>query len=181
MYGLACALAVAALVLAGASDGEALVTLALLGVMSFVALRVLGFFDWSRLDELLARRRRNLELRLSIDRFGERLRDAAEPDALWESLVDVAPALGAQQVALEVMPSGAGPVTYRASVGDDGAADLLRARFPVVAARPASAVLELAWADGRESIDRDTEIAVELLCGHLAQALDRIEGRPASG
>jgi UDP-GlcNAc:undecaprenyl-phosphate GlcNAc-1-phosphate transferase len=180
LYALACTLAMVALVLADASDGEALVTLTMLAVGSFAALRLLGFFDWTRLGSLLEQRRRNLELRFSIDRIGERLRDAGEPDALWASLVDVAPVLGAHQVALEVMPDDAGPVTYRTSAGELGS-DLLRARFHVMAARPRAAVLELAWADGRASIDRDTEIAVELLCDHLAEALERIGSRPATG
>ena len=41
--------------------------------------------------------------------------------------------------------------------------------------RPDTGVLELGWVDGRKQIDRDTEIAVELLCEHVLHALSRIE------
>ena len=35
------------------------------------------------------------------------------------------------------------------------------------------------WRDGRREIDRDTEIAVEILCEYIANALDALqEGRP---
>ena len=40
---------------------------------------------------------------------------------------------------------------------------------------PGSAcMLELGWRDGRREIDRDTEIAVDLFCEHLAEALVRL-------
>jgi hypothetical protein len=35
-------------------------------------------------------------------------------------------------------------------------------------------VLELGGADGRRTVDRDTEIAVEELCDHLSQAVARL-------
>lgn len=35
--------------------------------------------------------------------------------------------------------------------------------------------LERGFDDGRTTIDRDTEIAVELLCDHVALALERVE------
>ena len=33
-------------------------------------------------------------------------------------------------------------------------------------------VLELGWSDGRQEIDRDTEIAVDIFCEYLGEALD---------
>jgi UDP-GlcNAc:undecaprenyl-phosphate GlcNAc-1-phosphate transferase len=41
--------------------------------------------------------------------------------------------------------------------------------------RPGETHLELGWSDGRTVVDRDTEIALEILCDHVSAALERIE------
>jgi hypothetical protein len=53
--------------------------------------------------------------------------------------------------------------------------DALRARYGLIAERLGDDHLDLAWTDGRTTIHRDVEVAVELLCDHLSTALDRIE------
>jgi hypothetical protein len=52
---------------------------------------------------------------------------------------------------------------------------LLKTQHSLLGERPDTGVLELGWVDGRKQIDRDTEIAVELLCEHVLHALSRIE------
>jgi UDP-GlcNAc:undecaprenyl-phosphate GlcNAc-1-phosphate transferase len=186
LYGVAMVLAAVALVVADAPDAEALIAVALLGVGGFTALRVVGFLDWSRIDKLLDQRRRNLALRFRVARMGERLRGAAAADAVWREVLDIAPAFGAEHVALDIAPAfGAehvaldvappclNRVRYRACLGRGGVG-LFRARFDILRVQQA-AVLELGWADGRQALDRDTEIAVEELCEHLSVAIARID------
>jgi hypothetical protein len=36
-------------------------------------------------------------------------------------------------------------------------------------------ILDVKWQDGRREIDRDTEIAVDILCEYLANALDALQ------
>ena len=59
--------------------------------------------------------------------------------------------------------------------GVDEAEQLFRSQHSLQGERPGSGVIELGWADGRKSITRDTELAVEKLCGHVLHALSRIE------
>ena len=49
-----------------------------------------------------------------------------------------------------------------------------RFQFVVPGGKAAERALVLGWADGREAIDRDTEIAVEIFCEHLGEALDLV-------
>jgi hypothetical protein len=64
--------------------------------------------------------------------------------------------------------------------GDDPTVALFRFRFNVPGAKADARSLELGWADGRREVDRDTEIAVEIFCEHLGEALDlaRSNGLP---
>ena len=59
--------------------------------------------------------------------------------------------------------------------------EALRARYGLIAERPGDDHLDLAWCDGRETVHRDTEIAIELLCDHVSAALDRIERTAEEG
>jgi hypothetical protein len=59
--------------------------------------------------------------------------------------------------------------------GVDEADRLFRSQHSLQGERPGSGVIELGWGDGRKSITRDTELAVEQLGGHIRRALGRIE------
>ena len=41
--------------------------------------------------------------------------------------------------------------------------------------KAAERILVLGWNDGRTAIDRDTEIAAEIFCDHLGEALDIVK------
>ena len=58
---------------------------------------------------------------------------------------------------------------------DDAPAELLRARYGLAVERPGDDHVEFGWIDGRAAVDRDTEIAIELLCELASGAVDRVE------
>jgi UDP-GlcNAc:undecaprenyl-phosphate/decaprenyl-phosphate GlcNAc-1-phosphate transferase len=60
---------------------------------------------------------------------------------------------------------------------DDAPPGLVRGRFSLLGERPDAGTLELGFVDGRRTIDRDTEIAVEMLCEHVHEAVERISAR----
>ena len=53
----------------------------------------------------------------------------------------------------------------------------MRARFSLLGERPDDGGLELGFTNGRRTVDRDTEIAIELLCEHVHAAVQRIAAR----
>src|SRR5512139_706971 len=68
------------------------------------------------------------------------------------------------------LPSGSKP----SSGFDEAPPEILRARFSLLGERPDDGRIELGFVDGRRTVDRDTEIAVELLCEHVHAAIERI-------
>ena len=60
---------------------------------------------------------------------------------------------------------------------DEAPATVLRARFSLLGERPDDGRLELGFTDGRRTVDRDTEIAVELLCEHVHAAVERFAAK----
>jgi hypothetical protein len=121
-------------------------------------------------------RKRNLEMRAAVRDAEARLRTAAWLADAWMAVRDAAPALGASCVALTVVQTNGDVTRTEFSHGfDEAGPDVMRARYSLLGERPDEGGLELGWTDGRDTVDRDTEIAVELLCEHVYAAVGRIE------
>jgi UDP-GlcNAc:undecaprenyl-phosphate/decaprenyl-phosphate GlcNAc-1-phosphate transferase len=176
LYGASVGLGLVALALASASRLEAALVLFGLALCGGLVLRHLGYMRFERTAEVLELRRRNLLVRSRVRRIAERLRDAAHAGHVWESVREVAPAVGAEYVSLRFVEERAfGPRHLHFAEGIDDPGRLFRSQHSLRGERPDSGVIELGWADGRSSVGRDTEIAVEQLCGHVIQALSRIQ------
>ena len=102
---------------------------------------------------------------------------------MWPVVIQAAHALGAITVELTPkLPAGSlqlsGPpieATYAHPAEPfPPAADLFRYPFTIPCTRAGDPSLILGWDDGRTSIDRDTEIAAEIFCEHLGEALDAL-------
>jgi UDP-GlcNAc:undecaprenyl-phosphate GlcNAc-1-phosphate transferase len=178
MYGASTLLGLCALGAAVLSPRQALASLAALGVLAFLGLRRLGFFHLTHARRVLEARRRNLSMQGAVRRAGQAIQAARDLDDVWLSLRFAAGALGASAVALRLPgphPVGAEPF----SDGFDAEGELLVARYGLVPERPGEALVELGWSDGRATVDRDTEIAIELLLAQAANPVTRLSHRPA--
>lgn len=178
LYGVAAVLGLGGVLLSRAVSGwAALLVLALLVGAGALFLRWLGYVRLEKLPEVAELRRRNLELRARVREAGEALRRAVEPEQIWHPVRELAPAFGARCIGLTLVERDAtGRKLTEYSSGAGGLdAEVFRARYSITPERLAEASIELGWTDGRAAIDRDTEIAVELLCEHLAAAVERLE------
>src|SRR5262249_34681684 len=124
-------------------------------------------------------RKRNRALRAALRPLGRRLRQLRTMDEVWPIVVEAATALGAVSATLQVVATGGTtptPSTYsHGATEDDATPDgsaVARFRFSVPGGRTAERTLELGWTDGRQEIDRDTEIAVDIFCEYLGEALE---------
>ncbi len=178
LYGASIVLGAIAVVLSFSSGSQATWILLALAGTSFMALRQLGFISLKKVQMLLVDRRKNLDLRREIRRIGESLRETKRIEDLWVALRIASRAIGARAFALHLPEDAPGDPDERSEGFDDADTDLFRARYGLVPERHGDTHLELGWSDGRTVVDRDTEIAIELLCDHVSAALDRIE--PAS-
>jgi UDP-GlcNAc:undecaprenyl-phosphate GlcNAc-1-phosphate transferase len=182
LYGTSIALGLAALALTHASSSQATWFLLALSGVAYLALRRLGYISLSKAQHVLGERRRNLFVRRELRRIGELLREARTPDEAWVAVRMAARAVGATAVALHLPEDRAGDPDLLCEGFDEAGPELLRARYSLLPERPGDTHVELGWTDGRAEVDRDTEIAIELLCDHLSGALERIErgGAPAA-
>ena len=175
LYGASILLGGVALVLSFSTASQATYVLLALSAVAYLALRHLGFFSVAQVHRVLDARKRNLNVRREIRRVGETLRCATTMDDVWAALRLAADTVGADAIALHLPADSAGG-PHRLTHGFEGrGAELFRARYGVLPERPGDTHLELGWSDGRTVVERDTEIAVELLCDHLAAALERVE------
>ncbi|BDG09634.1 MraY family glycosyltransferase [Anaeromyxobacter paludicola] len=140
-----------------------------------LGLRRLGYLRMSCPRDLLERRRRNVMTLQAIREVGERLARADRGEDVWVAVCAAAPVLGVSCVALRRGgPAGANQPIVSDGFQEAGPAPFV-ARFSLRPERPGGDELELGWRDGRRKLSRDTEIAVELLCGYLHDALDRFD------
>ena len=178
LYGVCALLGATAIALTRASALQAAASLAGLAVVALLLLTWVGYIKLGNGQQLLADRKRNLELRSAIREVGEGIRAAAGLPEVWEWVKAAAPALGASCIALEVVQrEGIERSAVQRSLGfDEAGPELFRARYSLLGERPDDGSIELGWDDGRGAVDRDTEIVIELLCEHLLAALQRLEG-----
>ena len=166
-YGVSLCLGAAALVLARAEDLEGLAALVLVAAGSLALLHWLGYIQWARIGEVIETRRRNQRRRREVARIAGRLRNAAHPLGVWDTVVAATEPLVADRVVLR-----AGPHAF--SAGIDEVRALHVARFNLHPDRPGRDFIELGWLGARQ-IDRDTELAVEFLCDNVRKALLRVD------
>jgi UDP-GlcNAc:undecaprenyl-phosphate GlcNAc-1-phosphate transferase len=174
LYGFCACLGGTAMVVFGSSDGEALLALSFLAAGGLAVMRWLGFLDWNSLGEVLCQRRRNVERRRRLAVVASQLDFAAEAEGIAATLAQVGPVLEVDHVALRA--SGRS-WTY----GSASRKDLRVVSYGLRPERPGADVLEIGWVGGHAVVDRDVEIAIELLCGHVRAALRRVDGAAANG
>jgi len=172
----------AALLLSFARGVQAAIVLSVLAALAFLALRALGMVNFGAARAALTDRRRNLDVRSEVRKAGERLREAQNPAEIWQVVRDAMPCLGAAGCGLTLGRLEGRPGSGPWSAGlEDLPADSLRVRYGLIAERPGDDHLDIVWCDGRHTVHRDTEIAIELLCDHVSGALDRVERTAKEG
>jgi UDP-GlcNAc:undecaprenyl-phosphate/decaprenyl-phosphate GlcNAc-1-phosphate transferase len=178
LYGFCIVLGGASLVLTYASSGQSAALLVVLALLAFAFLRSLGYVRLDRMPESAATRKRNRALRAAIQPLSRRLRHLRGATEMWPLVVDAAKVLGAAAATLRIdnraTSRAEAPVvlTHEPPAAETPAGVTFRFHFSVPSAKATERTLELVWYDGRKEIDRDTEIAAEIFCEHLGDALD---------
>jgi UDP-GlcNAc:undecaprenyl-phosphate GlcNAc-1-phosphate transferase len=167
LYGFCVLLGAVALVLTYTNSMQSAFLLLALGIIAFIALRALGYMRLDRMSDSASERRKNKALRAAARPLGQRLRQVRTLDGALAIVVEAGVVFAA--VTIRLGPSPAFSHEFETTtVGPD---ELFEARF----ALPGSdCSLEIGWRDGRREIDRDTEIAVDIFCEHLADAIARV-------
>jgi UDP-GlcNAc:undecaprenyl-phosphate GlcNAc-1-phosphate transferase len=184
LYGLCLMLGATALLLTYASSGQSAFLLIGLAVVAFVFLRTLGYVRFDRMPESNLDRKRNRALRAALRPLGRRLRQLHTLEEMWPIVIEASAILGATAASLHVdLPRTPNRTTPTPTTFTHGPIDeeMLRVRFGVPGGKATERVLELGWADGRKEISRDTEIAVDIFCEYLGEALELSRPPEVSG
>jgi UDP-GlcNAc:undecaprenyl-phosphate GlcNAc-1-phosphate transferase len=178
LYGFCIFLGATALVLTYANSGVSALLLVVLAVVAFVFLRTLGYARFDQMPAAGADRKRNRAMRAALQPIGRRLKQLRSSEEMWPLVIEAGKVLEAAEVELLIDPSNrledtANPsYSYRAPRTDAPSANPFRFQFVVPGGKLTERTLVLGWVDGRQAIDRDTEIAAEIFCEHLGEALD---------
>jgi hypothetical protein len=117
-------------------------------------------------------RKRNKALRGALRPLGRRLRQARSAQEMWPIVVEAGIAVGAVAVRLRSEVDPDGTTSFSHGFGAETGTAVPSVRFLVPGGKGADRVLELSWPDGRSEVDRDTEIAIDIFCEHLGDALE---------
>jgi UDP-GlcNAc:undecaprenyl-phosphate GlcNAc-1-phosphate transferase len=161
--------------LAGCDRGVLVIAVIVAGALAMKRFGVVRVVD---LGAVRARRRRNLARRRAIRSVGAHLRGAQGLVDVCGTVQEAVPVLGAESIALDLAAgeTRSGGVDLRGGSTEPLAASL-RTKHSIGGDRGGVGWLEVEWPAAQGPIDRDLEIAVESLCGHVAVALERIEAR----
>ncbi len=185
LYGLCVFLCAVALAMTFANSVQSTLLLLVVALVVGVLIRKLGYLRGppEQARNLLDLRQRNLDLRAAVREVGERLREVVGREEAWVAVREVASLLSAHEVRLELCshrsPGGRETASYVWQSEEPRQTAPLETRLPIGAEGAGSLVV--VWYDGRVEADRDQEIALEVLCDHLAGTLERLERREAAG
>lgn len=179
LYAVCLALNVVALVLVFSNSIAAAALLTGLTVVGFFAMRRLGYIQFSPTHFLSDQRRRNRELRTIVRDASEQLREAATDREVWDVIKRLTPDVGSTAVNLSrrTAPDSEEWTTLRFEVADapqEHEHPAFASSLHVPTSKSAETLVEFTWRDGRSTMDRDEEIALEAFSERLGEAFDRV-------
>ena len=181
LYGFCMLLGAVAMVLTYSNSLQAALLLVVLMLVAFFFLRSLGYVRSPDPGSAVDRKRNRGHARHAPAAWPPPAADPRRLTEMWPVVVEAATALGAVRSACKTdLPGTAVRLSVRrpsTDVRGRGSIPLFRFRFTVPGGKATHRTLELGWSDGRAEIDRDIEIAAEIFCEHLGEALDLTQER----
>jgi len=180
LYGFCCLFALAGLALAYANSVQTTMLLVGISAVVFVLMRQLGYLSLDGVSGAAAIRRRNIRLRRAVRRAIDALPEAHSWSEVFEVLRPLQADLEASSLHLRLEDPVAGQAQEfraEATLPTDTSEPPFTARFEVQDGEDARGSLSAGWKDGRTAIDRDEELALELIADAVGSAAARLGGR----
>ncbi|HEX8820049.1 MAG TPA: MraY family glycosyltransferase [Archangium sp.] len=165
LYGLCALFTLTALGLHWANTAQSAMLLTGMAVVVAVLMRKLGYLDLKRAGGVSEARRKNIRLRSLVKDMTEAVRAATEAKDIWRAVRPLAEALDAARLELrfELWREGHREGLTFETQRPAGSALPLEMRLEVKDGEQSFGWLRLAWSDGRSEINRDEELALELV------------------
>ncbi|AKF79757.1 glycosyl transferase [Myxococcus fulvus 124B02] len=171
LYALCGLFMLTALGLHFANSAQSALLLCGMGVVIAVMMRKLGYLDLGRAGDMQQRRQRNLRLRSVVKQVIGSVRETRSPQEVWSAVRPLAEVLDVSRQELRFQKADDGLVegivfeTERAA----GLSLPFERRLEVKDEDQVLGSLLLVWRDGRDAIDRDEELALELVADAIAE------------
>lgn len=181
LYGLCCLFGLTALGLAYANSAQTAMLLTGVGIVVFVLMRKLGYLSLEKAQAVTRVRRKNLELRAVVREIAQAIRSAGSLHGIWDALVPIAGALDAWRLELRIEDLRADEnrgVAYELTRGTDKGVPFA-VRVELRAANRTFGSVGISWRDGRLEVDRDAELALELIADEVSDVAQRLLAPPS--
>jgi UDP-GlcNAc:undecaprenyl-phosphate GlcNAc-1-phosphate transferase len=165
LYALCALFTLTALGLHWANTAQSAMLLTGMAVVVTVLMRKLGYLDLRRAGGVGETRRKNIRLRSLVREVTEAVRMAPELKDLWDAVRPLAEALDASHLELRLEYQHGGKrdgLTFETE-RPAGSALPLEVRLEVKGGEESFGWLMIAWSDGRMEMNRDEELALELV------------------
>jgi UDP-GlcNAc:undecaprenyl-phosphate GlcNAc-1-phosphate transferase len=176
LYGLCCLFAITALGLAYANSAQSALLLGAVGITVIALMRKLGYLSLAQAGGVGEARRRNNHLRAQVRAVSAAIGRAQDVQTLWDAVRPLADALDVWRLQLRFERSSDGSadgVTFETRRPTELGLPL-EVTLPIDGREGRLGLLTLAWRDGRAEVNRDEELALELLSDAVARAADAL-------
>lgn len=180
LYALCGLFTLTALGLNFANSAQSALLLCGMAVVIFVLMRKLGYLDLGRASGMQELRKRNIRLRSLVKDVTREVRGATSLQGVWSAVRPLADALDLSRQELRFEYGSGGLTdglvfeTQRAS----GLAVPFEVRIEVMDEEVRLGSLLLVWRDGRDAINRDEELALEVVADAVAETAARLLSLP---
>jgi UDP-GlcNAc:undecaprenyl-phosphate GlcNAc-1-phosphate transferase len=174
LYAVCGAFALAALGLTFANSREAALLLGVVLLIVIALVRLLGYINFSSgaMQKLVMTRKRNREMRSRLVELGDTLRQAERIEDVWNPVKAFATSIGAEEARLYIQERPDDSLkTYAWKGKTQPPGTLSSTRISLNQGGDDIGEIEFGW---RPPVDRDAEIASEILAAHVSEALHRL-------
>jgi len=179
LYGLCGLFTLTALGLNFANSAQSAMLLCGMGVVIAVLMRKLGYLDLRRASNVQQVRQRNIRLRSLVKDVTRSVRQATSLQEVWGAMRPLAEALdlSRQELRFQHVSGGQTEGIVFATQRSAGTAVPFEMRIAVKDDEEVLGSLLLVWRDGRSVINRDEELALEVVADAVAERAARLQER----
>jgi UDP-GlcNAc:undecaprenyl-phosphate/decaprenyl-phosphate GlcNAc-1-phosphate transferase len=176
LYAMSCLFAVIALALAYANSAQSALLLGCVAVIVAVFMRKLDYVNLREVRRLPVVRSRNAQLRALVKTSSDRLRAVRDVSEVWAALQPLAEGLELSSFALrlDVESHGAAGGLLFQLTRQAGTALAIEARLDISAANGKLGEIQASWRDGREGLNPEEELALEVVADVIGETVSRV-------
>ena len=168
LYGLCCVFGFIALALSYANGAQSAFLLVGMGLVVVILMRKLGYLNFQQAKAAGQTRKKNLQLRSLVSEINFQIARAQDGQEVWSAMSPLAEVLDVGRFSLELL---SGKSTFELRRGDAESKPPFRCDVEIKFRDVLYGTMTLIWHDGRLEVNRDEELAVDLIADAAGRSL----------